>query len=74
MSKQNSVFSPDDFFSRPQVAEILGVCKSTVTLAIERGWLETVLVGTRHYVLRETIQEIVADHEIADLLGLGKGD
>jgi predicted transcriptional regulator len=74
MSKQNSVFSPDDFLSRPQVAEILGVCKSTVTLAIERGWLETVLVGTRHYVLRETIQEIVADHEIADLLGLGKGD
>ena len=74
MSKQNSVFSPDDFLSRPQVAEILGVCKSTVTLAIERGWLETVLVGTRHYVLRETIREVVADDELADLLGIGRGD
>ena len=74
MSKQKSVFSPDEFLSRPQVAEILGVCKSTVTLAIGRGWLPTVLVGTRHYILRETIREVVADDVMADRLGIGKGD
>ena len=74
MNRQNSVFSPDDFLSRPQVAEILGVCKSTITLAIDRGWLATVLVGTRHYILRETIREVVADDELADRLGIGKGD
>jgi excisionase family DNA binding protein len=74
MSKQNSIFSSDDFFSRGEVAEILGVTHATITRSIHRGHLETVTIGSRRFILRETLQEIVADHEIADLLGIGKGD
>jgi len=72
--KESRVFSPEDFFSRPQVADILGVCKSTITLAIDRGWLETVTIGERHYVLRETVENVVAERKVAHRLGIGRGD
>ncbi len=73
MRKQSSVFSPEDFLSRPQVAEILGVCKTTITTAIQEGWLETVTIGERHYVLRETVENVVAERKIANRLGIGRG-
>ena len=73
MSKQNSVFGPDDFFSRGEVAEILGVTHATITRSVNSGYLETILIGSRRFILRETIQEIVTEDRIADLLGIGKG-
>jgi hypothetical protein len=72
--KESKVFSPEDFLSRPQVAEILGVCKTTITTAIDRGWLETVVIGTRHYVLKETLENVVVERKIARRLGIGEGD
>ena len=68
--EESRVFSPEDFLSRPQAAVVLGVCKSTITAAIERGWLETVQIGERHYILRETLKATIEENKKFDQLGI----
>ena len=71
--EESRVFSLEDFISRPQAARILGVCKSTITAAIDNGWLETVWIGDRHYILRETLETTIGEDKLAGRLGIGKG-
>ena len=71
---ESRVFSPEDFLSRPVAARILGVCKSTITAAIDNGWLETVWIGERHYILRETLKATIEENKKFDRLGISRGD
>lgn len=72
MGKQSSIFSPEDFYSRGEAAEILGVTHSTITRSIHRGYLPTVTIGGHEFVLRETLEAVTRDDKRASQLGVGK--
>ena len=72
--QESGVFLPQDFFSRGQAAEILGVTHATITRSIHAGYLPTVTIGGHEFVLRETRESVVAERKVASQLGIGKGD